>query len=125
MKTPPVADSDLEDIGPLAQIPVVPAAEHFGVTSSSAKSDTPKLTNDREYRLCKAVVEHPLRPSSQYAKPAGMGPKTAITVRQALTAKSFILERPLDSSGRGRTAILLEPTPAGVNAVAQYEGKSS
>ena len=83
-----------------------------------------QLADEREYRLCKAVVDHPLRPSSQYARLAGMGPKTAIKVRQALIAKGFIVERPLDSSGRGRTAILLEPTPAGTDAVAQYRGST-
>ena len=78
---------------------------------------------EREYRLCRRVIDHPLNPSSRYASLAGIKAKTAAVLRRRLVDKGFIRERTVDSNARGRSSILLEALPAGVEAVARYEAQ--
>ncbi len=82
------------------------------------------FASEREYRFCKAVVSHPLRPSSAYPRLAGLSPKTAQPIRRRLVSLQFIREQPLDVGSRGRTALLLEPLAAGIAAVTGYEARS-
>jgi hypothetical protein len=76
---------------------------------------------EQAYRFCKAVVDHPLRPSSEYAKWAGISSKTAVPIRRELVARKFIREHPIAKGGRNGTAICLETLPLGRQAVAEYE----
>jgi hypothetical protein len=79
------------------------------------------FSNQQEYRFCRAVVNSPMQPSSTYPKIAGISPKSAKAIREQLIAKGFIREHRLDPGQRGRSALLLEPLPAGQNAVNQHQ----
>ncbi len=108
----------------LGEIPLVRAIEFFesGETSAAvAAAASSSFADEREYRFCKAVLDHPLQPSSRYTKLAGVSSKTAVKIRRALAAKGFIREQIVDSSGRGRSTILLEPLEAGRAALAGHE----
>lgn len=74
----------------------------------------------QEHLFCKAVVEHPMQPSSSYPKLAGIGSKSAKPIREKLISKKFIRRHSLDTGRRGRSSILLEPLEAGTAAVRQY-----
>ena len=123
-------------LGPLDSLPTCAATEFDGwhkgqeqSAPSTGGTSTPErpampFENDREYRLCKQVIQYPLKPSSQYAKLAGISSKTAQPLRQKLVARGFIRERAVDAGKRGPSTILLEALPAGVRAVAQYEARS-
>lgn len=108
----------------LGDMPLVRAIEFFesSETDAAVASVASSLFADqREYRFCKAVVDHPLQPSSQYPKLTGVSSKTAVKLRRALVAKGFIREQIVDSGGRGRSTILLEPLEAGRAALAGHE----
>lgn len=112
----------------LMRLPAVVAEgfENWAVSTPEARPQRPTVcqsdfASEREYRFCKAVVSHPLRPSSAYPRLAGLSPKTAQPIRRRLVSLQFIRERPLDVGSRGRTALLLEPLPAGIAAVTGYE----
>ncbi len=115
------------DIGTLTDIPVVYASEFdkWGQPESfSTESDSPKVklfASDKEFRFCQAVVENPLKPSSAYASIAKVSPKYVKKIREQLITKQYIKEHVLDSGGRGRSTLLLEPLPAGIDAVRQEE----
>lgn len=81
------------------------------------------FASEREYRFCKAVVEHPLQASSQYAGLAGISPKNAQTIRVRLVSLTFIREQIVNPQRRGPNTLLLEPLAAGVNAVREYEAQ--
>ncbi len=109
---------------PLGHLPLVRAVEFFesgetGVAVAPAVSSL--FADQREYRFCKAVMDHPLQPSSRYPKFAGVSSKTAVKIRRALVAKGFIREQTVDSGGRGRSTILLEPLEACRTALTEHE----
>ena len=102
---------------------IVAAKEFFCPDFNTIKAGVGKDGNYRhqnsaELRLLKAVVENPLRPSSKYPKLAGISPNSFQKLRPILIEKGFIRQRKLDSSGRGRSTILLEPLELGKKAVA-------
>ncbi len=108
----------------LGDIPLVPAVEFFesGETSAAvAAAASSPFTELREYRFCQAVVDHPLQPSSRYPKLTGVSSKATVKIRRALVAKGFIREQIVDSGGRGRSTILLEPLEAGRAALTEHE----
>ena len=76
-------------------------------------------------RLLRAVVEKPMLRSSEYAKLAGMSPNAAGHVRPVLIEKDLIREHKLESGGRGRAAILLEPLEAAKKLLAETGAISS
>ncbi|MCP4377993.1 MAG: hypothetical protein GY794_17690, partial [bacterium] len=79
------------------------------------------FNSPQEYQFCKAVVETPMQASSKYPKLAGIRQKSAKPIRDQLVARKYIRPHVLDSGGKGRSSILLEPLPAGVEAVGKYE----
>jgi hypothetical protein len=88
-----------------------------------ARKDSP-FASEHEYRLCKAIIEHPMQASSQYAKLAGMSPKTVQAVRTKLVATGFIREHVVNSGRRGPPTLLLEPLDASKEAVRKHELQS-
>ncbi len=110
-------------------LPIIPADEFLGV-DNPLKTPAPTkaretmsavFEDEREYRFCKKIIEQPLLPSSQYPKLVGIGIQTAVKIRKKLIAQGYIKERAVDSSGRGRSTLLVEATPAGIEAVDMYE----
>ena len=94
-------------------------------TKESGSNDEPMpFENQREYRFCKAVAEHPMRRSSAYPKLARISSKTAVRVRQRLVELGYIREHTVDPPGRGRSTILLEVLQEGIDAIAQYESQA-
>jgi len=114
-------------LGPLAELPVVCAAEFdtWGTESKielsgQAEPSTRLFGHEREYRFCRAVVERPMQPSSAYPKLAGISSKYAKHVREQLIRMGYVREHRIDSGARGRSAILLEALPKGIEAVQAY-----
>ncbi len=108
----------------LGDIPLVRAIEFFESVETEVEvspAASSPFTDQREYQFCKAVVDHPLQPSSRYPKLAGVSSKAAVKLRRALVAKGFIRERIIDSGGRGRSTILLDPLGAGRVALTEHE----
>lgn len=123
------ASESASGIGKLSWLPTIRATEFdrwscMGTTSDEHTAESSgAFTSERDYRFCKIVVMHPLRRSSEYPRLAGVSTKTAIALRRVLVEKGLLRERLLEGGGRGRGSILLEPTAAGVAAVAEYESR--
>jgi len=120
------ATSQEPDLGTLSNIPTVYAPEFdtwgFASEVSTAAMKPSMFDSEQEFLFCKAVADHPMQASSAYPKLAGISSKTATKVRLQLVAKGFIREHTLDSGGRGRSSILLEVLPAGIEAIKEYQG---
>lgn len=125
MNTP--SSSDAPGLEDLLALPVVagdePAVAAEGHARSTARAHEPVLDSERTYRYCKAVLDHPLQPSSRYAALAGLSPKSVKPIRQRLVDAGLIQEHRLDAQARGRTAVLLEGRPQGAAAVRGYEAR--
>ena len=105
-------------------MPLVRAIEFFDTGETGAvvgPTASSSFADEREYGFCKAVVDHPLQPSSRYPKLAGVSSKAAVKLRQVLVEKGFIREQIVDSGGRGRSTILLEPLETARAALAEHE----
>jgi hypothetical protein len=109
------ADKSLES---LVTGPLVPATgfERFGETEEPpAKVTDPAKTasSDAELKLLRAIVDNPLRPSSEYPGLAHISPNTFQKLRAALINRGLIRERKLETGDRrGRSTLLLEPLDA-------------
>jgi len=110
------ADRSLES---LVTGPLVPATgyEQFCPSKHTTNATSPKLNkcgaSAAELRLLKAIVSHPLRPSSEYPKLARISPNTFQKLRPGLISRGLVKERKLESGGRrGRSCLLLEPLDA-------------
>lgn len=98
--------------------------EYENISSQTSVQKESLFTRGQEYQFCKAVASHPMQPSSTYPKLAGISPKSAKQVRTQLVLKNYIREHTLDSGSKGRSSILLEALPAGIEAIRKYEEKS-
>ncbi len=87
------------------------------VTSSAAP-----LLSDGESRFLQAVIDHPGKPSSAYAKLAGVGTHQAIALRKQLIENGYLREHRVNISSQGRGSIVLEPLP---KAQAAVQGKEN
>ena len=122
MKRRPIQDAlGLEE---LLALPVVPAADHDGPVAEGqgpGVESVPVLDSERAYRICKAIVDHPLRPSSEYPPLAGISPRTVQPIRARLVEAGLVREHTVESGGRGRPPVLLEALPAAIEAIRNYE----
>ena len=75
--------------------------------------------SDPEMGFLRAVVDNPGRPSSQYAKLAGIGTHQAIAIRKRLVGQGLLLEHRVSTGARGRVSNVLEPSPKAVEALAE------
>ena len=97
---------DGEGMEELLRLPVDVADEYrnWSLEEPDAKSE--------EFRLLEAVIDDPGKPSSSYLKLAKLGSGSkALETRKRLIKQGYLREYLLSKSGRGRTAIVLEPTP--------------
>ncbi len=115
---------------PLPELPVIYADEFRNWPNSKQpvfnqrQEEHDRLFScKQEYLFCKAVVDNPMKASSEYPKLAGISPNKAKDVREQLIAMNFIREHSLETGAKGRSTILLEAMPAGIQAVAQYGGE--
>lgn len=116
------ADSSIES---LKTGNVVPAQEFFGCydidkakTNITKNGSSSNQLTSAELKLLRTIVEHPMRRSSEYAKLAGISPNTLLKIRPSLIKRGFIRENKLETSSRGRSAILLEPLESAKQLVA-------
>jgi len=70
---------------------------------------------DAELRLLGAIVADPGLPSSRYAKLARLQVRRAVAARQTLIDAGLVREHTVQSSARGRPALVLEPTAEGIS----------
>ena len=126
MNFPKIPHETKTDIDQLEDLPVVYASEYdnwgqIESISNSVESQGSLFENDKEFRFCQAVVNQPMQSSSSYSSIAKVSPKYIKQIREQLIAKKYIREHILDSGGRGRSTILLEPLPEGIQAVKEYK----
>lgn len=114
----------------LPNLTVVPASvpPEFQVTqvdhvvaSSSVSPSSVSLT-DAEVRYLSVIQENPGKKSSEYARLANMGNQLAQKTRNALIGNGLLRQHDVATGGRGRTAIVLEVTAKGVEALAHMPG---
>lgn len=75
------------------------------------------VLSERERRFLGAVIDHPLKPMSVYAKLAAMKPADAKRSRERLQSLGFIRLRKVSMNARGRQPLVCEATPEGRAAV--------
>ena len=120
-----------ESLKPLEALPIEVAPEfcdYFALRNTdiepagkrSHKSDN--LTAG-ELKLLRAVVKYPMRASSEYPKLARISPNTFQKVRPGLMNKGLVREHKLDSNRRGRSTVLLEPLPEGIELISADKSK--
>jgi len=118
------ADSEI-DISALSNLEKVYASEFdkWSTEPVEISCDPIKRPFDslQEFSFCKAVVDHPMQPSSTYPKYAGISSKSAKQIREHLILKGYIRQNVVESGGRGRSTLLLEALPEGITAVHQYK----
>ena len=109
------ADKSLES---LITGPLVPATgfERFGeIAQPQAKVTDPAkaAASEAELKLLRAIVDNPLRPSSEYPRLARISPNTFQKLRPILISRGLIRERKLETGGhRGRSTLRLEALEA-------------
>jgi hypothetical protein len=111
------ADRSLESLvtGPVVPVSGWEQLPETGPTTKAATGDPSKAAaaSEAERRLLRAIVEHPLRPSSAYPSLARISPNTFQKLRPALVGRGLVRERKLESGGRrGRSTLRLEPLDA-------------
>lgn len=80
-----------------------------------------KTADGVEIKLLRAIIEHPMQPSSDYSKLAGISPNTFKKIRPILKDKELISENKLQANTRGRSTILLGPTELGKKILSDYD----
>lgn len=125
---PKLSGNEQVDIGTLSDLPTVYASEfdNWGNQDVLNLQDTSSpqkqlFESKQEYHFCKAVVNQPMQPSSVYPKLAGISSKSAKKVREQLVSRAYIREHTFDSGDRGRSSILLEALPTGIEAIQKYQ----
>ena len=121
-----ITDSEAdESIKSLRSGKVLPATEFLGSYSTGRtkadlanKDSYSSQATAAELRLLKAIVENPMHPSSEYPNLAGISPNTFQKLRPIFIDKGFIREHKLQSGGRGRSTMLLEPLDSAKNIIA-------
>jgi len=114
-----IASMDVGDIVPAA----IANRDGIEIPHEDQKTDTRKtsITSEEltpaEFKLVRAVVESPMRVSSDYVKLAGISPNTLRKLRPILIEKGLIKEHCSEGSVRGRTARRWEPLDAARLAV--------
>ena len=114
-----IASMDAGDIVPAA----IANRDGIEIPHEDQKTDTQKtsVTSEEltpaEFKLVRAVVESPMRVSSDYVKLAGISPNTLRKLRPILIEKGLIKEHCSEGSVRGRTARRWEPLDAARLAV--------
>lgn len=126
-KLKPVSDTEVErSLKALANLKVEPVEfSHWSSTptvqvygNARGKPETEGRLSNSELKLLQAVINYPMRPSSDYVKLARISPNTLRKLRPILIKKGFIKEHLIDSGNRGRSKRVWEPTQAGKEAVA-------
>jgi len=131
VKTPSVVgDAEVANsVRALDALPTTPASEFMnwqpthmiqiasGIGDQTILQGVNAATTDAESKFLRAVLQHPGKPSSSYARLAGMGTKHAIALRKSLVDKDYLREHTVATGGRGRNAIVLELTDKALEAL--------
>lgn len=110
------ADQSLEFLVTGAAVPasVQDGPQEIGTTTKTRAVDPGEgALSEPALRLLRAIVDHPLRPSSEYPSLARISPNTLQKLRPALVGRGLIREHKLEAGGRrGRSTLMLEPLEA-------------
>lgn len=85
-----------------------PATPHNSEAGPQGSPLGPDLT-DAERSYLRTVMQHPREPSGRIARLARLSPKRAQSIRHRLVQLGFLREHAVNTGGRGRSAIVLEP----------------
>lgn len=119
-----VTDEEAADsVRELEALPTVAADEYAKWTPqhlAEVQSARPKnefSLSEADFRLLAAVIDRPGRPTSEYAKAAGMSGSRAAEIRDRLTDLGYLRQHRLATGGRGRAATVLESLAPAYEAV--------
>ena len=122
------------NVGALAALPSVVASEFVDWAppwfraSSKPQGTGPAAggspLSEAERRYLQAVISSPGQTSSVYPPLAGMSARKALEARKHLVELGYIREHVVNTAGRGRPSIVLEPTAQAHEAMSREpEGK--
>lgn len=113
---PPIVDDAEVERGlrALDALPTEPASEFADwqrqpVITVSTTTPPAAALADLELRFLQALVDHPGEKFTDLSRRVGLSGKRAAAVRHRLVELGYIREHAVATSGRGRTAIILEP----------------
>jgi hypothetical protein len=119
-----VSDDEAADsVRELEALPTVAAGEYAKWTPrhlvevQSAGPQNEFSLSGADLRVLEAVIDRPGRPTSEYAKAAGMSGGRAAEIRDRLTDLGYLRQHRLATGQRGRTATVLEPLAPAYEAV--------
>lgn len=128
MTFPSESDTEYLDSNPFPELKTCYASEYDNWAKTPIMDTIPPahtkpalFDSEQEYALCKAIADSPMQPSSIYPKLAGISSKSAKPIREHLVSKAYIRQHQVDSGSRGRTSILLEALPKGIQALRDYQ----
>lgn len=122
-----VSDADAaRSVQALNALPTTPASEYARwepqhITNLSETSPAGRLS-DPTLRFLEAVIAEPGKPSSAYAKIAGISGSRAAEIRKELTKSGYLREHKVATGRRGRNSIVLEPLQSAYEATEQGGG---
>jgi hypothetical protein len=100
---------------PLLRLPVEEATEFRDWRPGGLSHSGGITLSEGEQSFLRAVIDNPGLPSSKYAKLAGVGTHQSLAIRKRLIALGLLREARVNTSARGRTAIVLEPLSTETN----------
>lgn len=114
---PEVTEAEVaESLKPLEALPTLAATEyahwtpHHLVELTTPPPNKPTL-DEAAIRFLRAVLDHPGKPSSGYARLAGLSGARAAAIREDLVTRGYLRQHKVATGVRGRVALVLEPLP--------------
>jgi hypothetical protein len=118
------ADATIADMDAGSIVRAVRAADGVEIDSKEdvlPQDHTPSIElTDAQLKILTAIVESPMRVSSDYVKLAKVSPNTLAKARPVLVAMGLIAEHLSDATERGRIARRLEPLEAAIEIVKKH-----
>ena len=114
------------DLGALADLPSEVASEFIDwappwfrppTTPGTGPVKAGSALSEAERRYLQAVISSPGQTSSAYPPLAGMSARKALEARKHLVDLGYIREHVVNTAGRGRPSIVLEPTDQAQEAI--------
>ena len=109
-----------DDLGVLESLPTHAAREFVDWRPDQANEkpsgihENRQELDDAEKRYLRAVIDKPGEMSSAYSKGARISARKALEIRKRLVGLGYIREHKVNTVGKGRPSIILEPMPQGI-----------
>ncbi len=130
MKLAACPPTGFQSSDPFADLPVDVADEfvdwspnRVAQVSTDESTTTMPTLDSVEIRYLEVIIKNPGLPSSSYPKLAGLGPQKAQRIRKKLIDAGYLIVHRVNTGGRGRNAIVLEPLETAFVAVGVRHGQ--